>query len=136
MPLTRGVCLGSYEIREPLGAGGMGEVCRAHDTKLGREVAIKVLPATFALDAERVARFKREAQVLVSLTADRCRRGFAQAAALFECDLWCYSVLSASIGSRRPARRAGRRPAAAETAASSTIVDVAINGSRAWIPYS
>ena len=59
--------LGAYEILAPLGAGGMGEVYRARDTKLGREVAIKILPPAFAGDAERLARFQREAQVLASL---------------------------------------------------------------------
>jgi serine/threonine protein kinase len=59
--------LGPYEILLPLGAGGMGEVYRARDTKLGREVALKVLPEVFAHDAERMARFRREAQVLASL---------------------------------------------------------------------
>ncbi|HEV2348482.1 MAG TPA: protein kinase, partial [Terriglobia bacterium] len=59
--------LGPYEILSPLGAGGMGEVYRARDTKLNREVALKVLPAAFANDAERMARFEREAQVLASL---------------------------------------------------------------------
>ena len=63
-PSTR---LGPYEIISALGAGGMGEVYRARDTKLGREVAIKVLPDAFAHDAERMARFEREAQVLASL---------------------------------------------------------------------
>jgi len=67
MPLTSGNRLGSYEILSPLGAGGMGEVYRARDTKLGREVALKVLPAAFAQDADRMARFQREAQVLASL---------------------------------------------------------------------
>jgi len=67
MALTSGTRLGPYEMVVPLGAGGMGEVYRAKDTKLGREVAIKVLPATFTNDAERVARFRREAQVLASL---------------------------------------------------------------------
>ena len=56
-----------YEVTGPLGAGGMGEVYRARDTKLGRDVALKVLPATFAQDPERVARFHREAQVLAAL---------------------------------------------------------------------
>ncbi len=65
--LTPGTRLGPYEIVSPLGAGGMGEVFRARDTKLNRDVAIKVLPAAFAQDAERVARFRREAQVLASL---------------------------------------------------------------------
>ena len=59
--------LGVYEIGSPLGAGGMGEVYRAKDTKLGRDVAVKVLPASFTNDPERVARFRREAQVLASL---------------------------------------------------------------------
>ena len=66
MALTQGTRLGPYEIVAPIGAGGMGEVYRAKDTKLGRDVAIKVLPADVALDAERLARFKREAQVLAS----------------------------------------------------------------------
>jgi len=67
MSLASGTKLGPYEIVAPLGAGGMGEVYRAKDTKLNRDVAIKVLPESFALDADRVARFTREAQVLASL---------------------------------------------------------------------
>ena len=67
MALTRGTQLDSYEILEPLGAGGMGEVYRGRDRKLGREVAVKALPDAFAHDADRVARFEREAQVLASL---------------------------------------------------------------------
>ena len=67
MTLSPGTRLGPYEIASPLGAGGMGEVFRAKDTKLNRDVAIKVLPSAFAQDAERVARFRREAQVLASL---------------------------------------------------------------------
>ncbi len=67
MPLTPGDKLGPYEIIAPLGAGGMGEVYRARDSKLNRDVAIKVLPAAFANDAQYMARFEREAQVLASL---------------------------------------------------------------------
>jgi Tol biopolymer transport system component len=67
MPLSSGDHLGPYEIVAPLGAGGMGEVYRARDSKLNREVAIKVLPAAFANDAQYMARFEREAQVLASL---------------------------------------------------------------------
>jgi serine/threonine-protein kinase len=67
MSLSSGERLGPYEVVERLGAGGMGEVYRAHDTNLGRDVALKVLPAAFALDAERLARFRREAQVLALL---------------------------------------------------------------------
>ena len=65
--LTAGTKLGPYEILSALGAGGMGEVYRARDTKLNRDVAIKVLPDLFANDPDRLARFKREAQVLASL---------------------------------------------------------------------
>src|SRR5213593_3241866 len=67
MPLSAGTRLGPYEIVSALGAGGMGEVYRAHDTKLGRDIALKILPDTFATDPERLARFQREAQVLASL---------------------------------------------------------------------
>jgi Tol biopolymer transport system component len=67
MTLSAGTRLGPYEITGAIGAGGMGEVFRARDTKLNRDVAIKVLPAEFASDQERVARFKREAQILASL---------------------------------------------------------------------
>ena len=67
MALSPGTRLGPYEILSALGAGGMGEVYRATDTTLGRDVAIKTLPDGFARDPERVARFKREAQVLAAL---------------------------------------------------------------------
>ncbi len=67
MSLPPGARLGPYEIASALGAGGMGEVYRARDTKLDRDVAIKVLPESFALDADRVARFTREAKTLASL---------------------------------------------------------------------
>ena len=67
MPLVSGTKLGPYEIGEPLGAGRMGQVYRARDAKLGRDVAIKVLPETFAQDPERLARFEREAKLLAAL---------------------------------------------------------------------
>ena len=67
MTLASGSKLGLYEIIAPIGAGGMGEVFRARDTRLNREVAIKVLPAAVAHDSERVARFRREAQILATL---------------------------------------------------------------------
>src|SRR5580765_2583916 len=67
MPLTVGSRLGPYEILGPLGRGGMGEVYRARDSRLGREVAIKALTAEFASDPERLARFRREAQTLAAL---------------------------------------------------------------------
>ena len=67
MPLAPGTKLGPYEIIAPLGAGGMGEVYRARDDKLGRDIALKVLPEAFSSDAQRMARFGREAKVLASL---------------------------------------------------------------------
>jgi tetratricopeptide (TPR) repeat protein len=67
MPLSIGSHLGPYEILAPLGAGGMGEVFRARDTRLKREVALKILPDSLSADPERIARFQREAEVLASL---------------------------------------------------------------------
>lgn len=67
MTISVGTKLGPYEILSPLGAGGMGEVYRARDTKLDREVAVKILPEAFANDDEWRSRFKREARVLASL---------------------------------------------------------------------
>lgn len=65
--LAPGSRLGAYEIISLIGAGGMGDVYRACDTTLNRDVAVKILPQQFALDPDRLARFKREAQVLASL---------------------------------------------------------------------
>ena len=66
MPLPAGTELGTHKILALIGVGGMGEVYEAHDTKLRRDVAIKVLPESFARDADRLARFRREAQLLTS----------------------------------------------------------------------
>src|SRR4029453_15454698 len=68
MPLTTGSRVGPYEIAAQIGVGGMGEVYRARDMNLGRDVALKVLPIAFAQDAERLARFEREAKTLASLS--------------------------------------------------------------------
>ncbi len=68
MSLAAGTRLGPYEIGPPIGKGGMGEVYRARDTKLDREVAIKVLPEEFAQDADRLARFEREAKAVAALS--------------------------------------------------------------------
>ncbi len=65
MSLTAGTRLGAYETLSRLGVGGMGEVSRAHDTKLGRDVAIKVLLDVLAHDPERLTRFEREARLLL-----------------------------------------------------------------------
>ena len=67
MATPAGTRLGPYEVASLIGAGGMGEVYQAHDTKLGRDVAIKVLPEQFARDPERLARFQREAKLLAAL---------------------------------------------------------------------
>src|SRR5262245_35481452 len=67
MSLVPGTRIGIYEVAGSLGAGGMGEVYRADDTRLHREVALKILPERFAMEADRVARLEREAQILASL---------------------------------------------------------------------
>ena len=67
MALTPGTRLGVYDITAPIGEGGMGQVYRAMDTKLKRQVAIKILPPSLAADADRLARFQREAEMLASL---------------------------------------------------------------------
>src|ERR1700719_3180484 len=67
MTIPSGTRLGFYEVLSQIGAGGMGEVYQAHDTRLGRDVAIKVLPEAFAHDADRLSRFQREAKMLASL---------------------------------------------------------------------
>jgi serine/threonine protein kinase len=70
MPIVSGTHLGSYEVLAPIGSGGMGEVYQAHDTKLGRDVPIKVLPEAFAHDPETLSRFQREAKMLASLNEE------------------------------------------------------------------
>jgi eukaryotic-like serine/threonine-protein kinase len=67
MALASGTKLGPYEVESPLGAGGMGEVYRARDPRLGRDVAIKVLPRSFAADADRLQRFEHEAHAVAAL---------------------------------------------------------------------
>src|ERR1700758_2129749 len=67
MPLTSGTKLGPYEIQSPLGAGGMGEVYRARDPRLERVVAIKILPASFAADPDRLQRFAQESRAAAAL---------------------------------------------------------------------
>src|SRR5690242_10831743 len=67
MGLAAGTRIGAYEIAALIGEGGMGQVYRAHDARLGRDVALKILPQTFATDAERLARFEREARALAAL---------------------------------------------------------------------
>ena len=80
MNFEPGSRIGPYEVREPLGKGGMGEVYRARDTALGRDVALKILPELFAADADRLARFEREAQALASLNHPNIAQVYAIAA--------------------------------------------------------
>src|SRR5207244_8314750 len=82
MALATGTRFEHYELLSALGAGGMGEVYRARDTKLGRDVAFKVLPEVFANDADRLLRFEREAHVLASLN----HPNIAQIYGVVECD--------------------------------------------------
>src|SRR6201982_1937056 len=67
MPLSPGVRLGPYEILDTIGAGGMGEVYRARDTRLGREIALKILPESFACESDRLHRFEQEARSIAAL---------------------------------------------------------------------
>src|SRR5262245_30909681 len=84
MPLAAGTRLGAYEVVGLIGAGGMGEVYRARDTRLNRDVALKILPELFAADPDRLARFKREAQLLASLNHSNIASiyGFEESGAL------------------------------------------------------
>jgi eukaryotic-like serine/threonine-protein kinase len=68
MSLSPGTHLGPYEVVELIGAGGMGEVYRARDLRLGRDVAVKVMPASFSSDPERLRRFEQEARAVASLS--------------------------------------------------------------------
>ena len=87
MALSVGTRLGPYEIIAPLGAGGMGEVYRARDTKLGRAVAIKVILDEFASNEERIGRFEREAKVLAVAQPPATSR---------RCSAWSTSTVSTS----------------------------------------
>src|SRR5688572_32027348 len=86
MALTVGSRIGPYEVVSAIGAGGMGEVYRARDTKLGRDVALKTLFAAFATDPERLARFEREARALAALNHPHIAQiyGFEQSVLVME----------------------------------------------------
>ncbi len=98
MPLAAGDRVGPYEILAPIGAGGMGEVYRARDTRLKREVAVKVLGDAFARDPERMARFQREAQLLASLN----HPNIATIYGVEECALAMELVEGETLASRVP----------------------------------
>src|SRR3989442_3666111 len=103
--------VGPYEILSALGAGGMGEVYRAHDTKLGRDVAIKILPHAFVADPERVARFQREARTLASLNHPNIGGiyGLEEADGMAALVLELVEGRRWPIGSRRVGSRSRRR---------------------------
>jgi len=112
MGLTSGTRLGTYEVRALIGAGGMGEVYEAHDTKLDRDVAIKVLPEQFARDSERLARFQREAKLLAALNHPNIAAiyGFEQSGSTH------YLVMELVPGQTLRERVAGERAVAVEEA--------------------
>ena len=111
MTLIAGRRLGAYEIVALLGAGGMGEVYRARDTRLDRDVALKVLPELFAADPDRLARFEREAQVLASLNHPNIAaiHGFEESDGATRSS-WSWSTARRwPIGSRRARCRSTKR---------------------------
>ena len=134
MPLTAGTRLGSYEVIAKLGDGGMGEVYRALDTRLKRQVAIKVLPSSVAADTERLARFQREAEVLASLNHPHIAAiyGLEEATGrkalvmeLVEGETLADRIARAPCRSTRPCRSRARSPKRSKrrtSAASSTAI--------------
>ena len=109
MPIAAGTRLGPYEILGPIGAGGMGEVYRARDTKLGRDVAIKVLPPALSADHEYLARFKREAQVLASLNHPHIAAIYGLEEGAIVMELVDGQTLAERIAGRRAGDRRGTR---------------------------
>src|SRR5215813_8467985 len=105
MPLGPGTRLRPYEIVAAIGAGGMGEVYRATDTNLGRQVAIKVLPEAFAQDAERLARFEREAKTLAALNHPNIAQIYG-----LEKSLGTYALVMELVEGEDLSQRIGRGP--------------------------
>jgi len=113
LALTPGTRLGVYEITAPLGEGGMGQVCRARDTKRDRDVAIKILPEAFAHDADRLTRFTQEAKTLASLNHPHIAQIYAVGSVV--ADRVCPSTTA-------PPAAAGLRDFIARTGADELIV--------------
>ena len=105
MPLPGGARLGSSEIVSLIGAGGMGEVYRAYDPRLKRDVAIKILPQALAPEADRIARLEREAELLASVNHTRCDRIGRQTDAV-----WSFSRTMARVGDSAVCRRGSCEP--------------------------
>jgi len=120
MSLETGTRLGPYEIRNPIGSGGMGDVYRARDTRLGRDVAIKVLPAAMAGDPDRQARFEREARVVASLNHPHICAihdvGRQTAAGNGSIEFLVMELLEGETLAERLARRGGRSASSAGAA--------------------
>jgi serine/threonine protein kinase len=108
MRFSPGTRFGPYEIVAALGAGGMGEVYRARDTKLDRDVALKILPDSFAHDPDRLTRFEREAKTLAALN----HAHIAQIYGLEQSSIGSALVMELVDGEDLSARRCPRRPAA------------------------
>lgn len=109
MALIAGARIGAFEITSPLGHGGMGVVFRARDTRLGRQVAVKVLPDAFATDRERLSRFQREAQALAALN----HPNIAQIYGLEEApDRQCIVITRSSRSGRQTIGQWGSSPTA------------------------
>ena len=120
MPLAPGTKLGPYEILAPIGAGGMGEVYRARDTRLGRDVASKILPESFAREPERLRRFEQEARAVAALNHPNILAVF---------DIGQHNgapyLVSELLEGETPARDAGRRRVARSARRSTTRVQIA-----------
>ena len=110
MSLSSGTRLGPYEIFGPLGVGGMGEVYRARDTKLKRDVALKVLPEPFAHDADRMARFQREAEVLAALNHPNIAAIYGLEGNALVMELWRVRLSKGLCPSRQRSTTQSRSP--------------------------
>jgi hypothetical protein len=107
MPLAAGVRLGPYEIVTLIGTGGMGEVYRARDPRLGRDVAVKVLPSAFAADTDRLRRFEQEARAAAALNHPNILRRYLRGTELAVCPSQLKSLTRSHATSRVSARLLG-----------------------------
>ena len=122
MALTPGSRLGVYEVTTQIGAGGMGEVYRARDTKLGRDVAIKVLPEAVAHDPDRLARFEREAKTLAALNHPNVAQIYAVESGTIVMELVAGDILRGPLPLERALDYAGQMASALDAAHEKGIV--------------